>query len=57
MYIDWNHQLTEQLDWHWRTQLRARLEGLSDEDLGTGRRLLEHPPAGAEHGRRTGRLW
>jgi hypothetical protein len=32
MDIDWNHQLAEQLDWHWRTQLRARFDGLSDEE-------------------------
>lgn len=30
--IDWNHQLVEQLEWHWRTQLRPRLEGLTDEE-------------------------
>lgn len=30
--IDLTHELTEQLDWHWRTQLRPRLEGLSDEE-------------------------
>ncbi|MGH8929127.1 MAG: DinB family protein [Egibacteraceae bacterium] len=30
--IDWNAQLVEQLDWHWRGQLRPRLEGLTDEE-------------------------
>jgi hypothetical protein len=32
MAIDWNHQLAEQLDWHWRTGLRRRLEGLTDDE-------------------------
>jgi hypothetical protein len=30
--VDWNRELLEQLDWHWRTQLRARLDGLTDEE-------------------------
>jgi DinB superfamily len=30
--VDWNFQLAEQLDWHWRTQLRPRLTGLTDEE-------------------------
>ncbi len=30
--IDWNGQLLDQLDWHWRQQLRPRLDGLSDEE-------------------------
>ena len=30
--IDWTHQLTEQLDWHWRGQLRPRYEGLTDAE-------------------------
>jgi DinB superfamily len=30
--VDWDHELVEQLDWHWRTQLRPRLEGLTDEE-------------------------
>ncbi|WP_291793871.1 DinB family protein [Brevibacterium sp.] len=29
----WAAQLVDQLDWHWRNQLRARLEGLTDEEL------------------------
>jgi hypothetical protein len=32
MTIDWTHELTEQLDWHWRTQLRPRLDGLTDDE-------------------------
>ena len=32
MDIDWNHQLAEQLDHHWRSQLRPRLDGLTDEE-------------------------
>lgn len=30
--IDWTHQLVDQLDWHWRHQLRSRLDGLTDEE-------------------------
>lgn len=30
--IDWNALLLEQLDWHWRNQLRPRLDGLTDEE-------------------------
>jgi DinB superfamily len=30
--IDWTHQLTEQLDWHWRKQLRPRYDGLTDDE-------------------------
>ena len=32
MDIDWNAELTEQLDWHWEHQLRPRLNGLTDEE-------------------------
>jgi DinB superfamily len=32
MDIDWTFQLTEQLDWHWRTALRPRLEGITDQE-------------------------
>jgi hypothetical protein len=32
MGIDWGHELTEQLDWHWREQLWPRLNGLTDEE-------------------------
>ncbi len=28
--VDWNFQLAEQLDWHWREQLRPRLDGMTD---------------------------
>lgn len=30
--IDWTHELTEQLAWHWEHQLRPRLEGLTDDE-------------------------
>jgi hypothetical protein len=32
MSIDWNRQLFDQLDWHWRTQLRPGLDGISDAE-------------------------
>ena len=32
MEIDWAHELVEQVDWHWREQLRPRYDGLSDEE-------------------------
>lgn len=32
--IDWNTQLIDQLDWHWRHQLRPRLDGLTDAEYG-----------------------
>ncbi|SRR6266487_2240938 len=32
MTVDWNEQLFEQLDWHWRYQLRPRLSGLTDDE-------------------------
>jgi hypothetical protein len=32
MDIDWNSQLVDQLDWHWRNQLRPRLDGITDEE-------------------------
>jgi len=32
MDIDWTGLLAEQVDWHWRTQLRPRLAGLTDEE-------------------------
>jgi hypothetical protein len=32
MTIDWSHELSEQTDFHWRHQLRPRLEGLTDEE-------------------------
>ena len=30
--IDWNFQLVEQLDQHWREQLRPRLDGMTDAE-------------------------
>jgi hypothetical protein len=30
--IDWVRELNDQLDWHWRHQLRPGLEGLTDEE-------------------------
>jgi len=30
--IDWSFQLAGQLDWHWREQLRPRLDGLTDAE-------------------------
>lgn len=30
--LDYHHELIEQLDWHWREQLRPRLDGLTDEE-------------------------
>jgi hypothetical protein len=30
--VDWSAELVEQLDWHWRGQLRPRLGGLTDEE-------------------------
>ena len=32
MGIDWTHQLAEQLDRHWRRQLRPRYDGLTDAE-------------------------
>lgn len=30
--LDWPRELAGQLDWHWRNQLRPRLDGLTDEE-------------------------
>lgn len=30
--VDWNRELLEQLDWHWRQQLRPRLDGITDDE-------------------------
>ena len=30
--IDWTGQLLDQLEWHWRGQLRPRLDGLTDDE-------------------------
>jgi hypothetical protein len=32
MTVDWPTEIIEQLDWHWRSQLRPRLDGLTDEE-------------------------
>lgn len=32
MDITWNKGLTDQLDWHWTTALRPRMDGLTDEE-------------------------
>ncbi|MDX6415799.1 MAG: hypothetical protein QOG28_419 [Trebonia sp.] len=32
MSIDWTEELAGQLDAHWRSQLRPRLDGLTDEE-------------------------
>jgi hypothetical protein len=32
MDIDWSNELADQLDWHWRWQLRPRLDGLTDDE-------------------------
>ena len=31
--IDWTSRLAEQLDWHWNSHLRPRLDGLTDAEL------------------------
>ena len=30
--IDWNHELLDQLEWHWSHHLRPRLETLTDDE-------------------------
>jgi hypothetical protein len=30
--IDWNHELVDQLEWHWNHHLRPRLDDLTDEE-------------------------
>jgi hypothetical protein len=32
VHVDWNGELVDQLDSHWRHQLRPRLDGLTDEE-------------------------
>ncbi|MGT2532451.1 DinB family protein [Streptomyces nojiriensis] len=32
MALDWSTLLADQLDWHWHHQLRARLDGLTDQE-------------------------
>ncbi|ASW55549.1 DinB family protein [Plantactinospora sp. KBS50] len=31
--VDWNAELVDQLEWHWRYQLRPRLDGLTDDEF------------------------
>lgn len=31
-HLDWNHELRQQVAWHWTNQLRPRLDGLSDDE-------------------------
>jgi hypothetical protein len=49
MAPDWTHELAEQLDWHWRTQLRPRLDGLTDAEY------LDEPVPGCWNVRPRGR--
>jgi len=30
--MDWNHELLDQLTWHWDHHLRPRLDGLTDDE-------------------------
>lgn len=30
--VDWTHELTEQLAWHWDNHLRPRMDGLTDDE-------------------------
>jgi hypothetical protein len=32
MALDWKHEAIDQLDWHWRNQVRPRFEGLTDDE-------------------------
>jgi hypothetical protein len=32
MSVNWHAEIVEQLDWHWRTLLRPRLDGLTDDE-------------------------
>jgi hypothetical protein len=32
MDLDWNAALADQLDWHWKNQLRPRIDGLTDNE-------------------------
>ncbi len=32
MELDWNAELLDQLEWHWKDQLRPRLDGLTDDE-------------------------
>ncbi|MEJ3744470.1 DinB family protein [Actinomycetes bacterium KLBMP 9797] len=56
--MDWNKELVDQLDWHWRHHLRPRLDGLTDDEYRwepapgawSVRRRADADP-GAAHGR------
>lgn len=48
MNIDWNHELLDQLDWHWHNQMRRRLDGLDDAEY------FWEPVAGCWNVRRRG---
>ncbi len=41
--VDWNFQLAEQLDRHWRDPLRPRLDGMTDAGLARPRGAAEGP--------------
>ena len=30
--MDWGRQAHEQLDWHWKNQVRPRLDGMGDDE-------------------------
>ena len=32
MQVDWNAEVVDQIESHWRHQLRPRLEGLTDDE-------------------------
>ena len=32
MSVDWNEEIAQQLDWHWREALRPRFAGLTDDE-------------------------
>ena len=32
MALDWTTELVDQIDWHWRNQLRPRIDSLTDEE-------------------------
>jgi hypothetical protein len=44
--IDWNAEVVDQLESHWRNQLRPRLDGLTDDELVW--EPVPQPPHGSE---------
>ena len=46
--VNWNKEVHEQLDWHWREHLRPRLDGLTDDEY------FWEPVAGCWNVRRRG---